>query len=167
MGIGDQVRKLRLERHLSMTSLARRSGMTTTGVSLVERGIRSPTSETVEKLARGLGVAPGDLYPPKAPAPKKGQTARERLEELSQSGVLRFELSIDGGALQDASGMLDHMSERQLKQVLKRIEAENLEPGDGITLRQEIRTGEAKEPHVARFLITALQPQPRPGLGTA
>jgi transcriptional regulator with XRE-family HTH domain len=97
MGIGDEVRRLRLDRQLSIGALARRAGMTTTGVSLVERGIRSPTSETVEKLAHALNVKPGELYP-KAVSPSR---SRRRVEEeaLLEAPGVRAWLGDHGAAL--------------------------------------------------------------------
>jgi transcriptional regulator with XRE-family HTH domain len=67
-GIGDRVRELRLERDMSMRELAEKAELTSTAISYIERGLRAPGSETVEKLARGLDVDPGALFP-KAEAP--------------------------------------------------------------------------------------------------
>ena len=63
MDIGQRVRGLREEQGLSLRELARRADMTPTGVSLVEQGETNPSSDTLVKLARGLGVQPGDLFP--------------------------------------------------------------------------------------------------------
>jgi transcriptional regulator with XRE-family HTH domain len=61
--IGDRVRQLRVGRGLNMSELARRSGLTPTGVHLIEQGKRTPSSATLEKIAQGLNVNPGDLFP--------------------------------------------------------------------------------------------------------
>ena len=63
VNIGNRVRGLREEQGLSLRELARRADMTATGVSLVEQGQTNPSSDTLMKLARGLGVQPGDLFP--------------------------------------------------------------------------------------------------------
>lgn len=62
MDIGKRVRELREEHGLTITDLASRSNLTRNAVSRIELGHRIPGSTTVEKLARGLGVDPGDLY---------------------------------------------------------------------------------------------------------
>ena len=63
MSIGEKVRQLRLAQGLNASELARRSGLPPATVSRVEQGISSPTSETVAKLAQGLQVDPGTLFP--------------------------------------------------------------------------------------------------------
>ncbi len=66
--IGDQVRALREEQGLTMTELAEKANVTIAAVSYIERNLRSPSSDTIEKIARALGVSPGELFP-KAEAP--------------------------------------------------------------------------------------------------
>jgi transcriptional regulator with XRE-family HTH domain len=63
MRIGDRVRNLRLEQGLNASELARKARLPTSTVTRVEQGTSSPTSATVEKLAQGLGVDPGELFP--------------------------------------------------------------------------------------------------------
>lgn len=55
------VRRLRAKRNLSQKALAERSGVSVSYVSMLERGQRSPPLETIEKLARALGVPPSTL----------------------------------------------------------------------------------------------------------
>jgi transcriptional regulator with XRE-family HTH domain len=62
MGIGRRIRELREERDLSGTELARRSGLTRNSVSRIELGHHMPSAATIEKLARGLDVDPGELF---------------------------------------------------------------------------------------------------------
>ncbi|HSM92307.1 MAG TPA: helix-turn-helix transcriptional regulator [Anaeromyxobacteraceae bacterium] len=57
----DNVHKLRLKNKLSQKALARRVGISVSYVSMLERGHRSPPLETVEKLAKALGVPPPKL----------------------------------------------------------------------------------------------------------
>jgi transcriptional regulator with XRE-family HTH domain len=74
------VRELREGQELSLRELARRSNMTPTGISMVEQGQRSPSSETIEKLARGLGVAPGVLFGAPLSKPPPPRTIAELLD---------------------------------------------------------------------------------------
>ncbi|HVI75915.1 MAG TPA: helix-turn-helix transcriptional regulator [Anaeromyxobacteraceae bacterium] len=55
------VRRLRAKKKLSQKSLADKVGISVSYVSMLERGQRSPPLETVEKMARALGVTPANL----------------------------------------------------------------------------------------------------------
>jgi transcriptional regulator with XRE-family HTH domain len=65
--IGQEVRRRREELGLTGAELAARSGLSPGAISQIENGKRTPSSTTVMKLARGLGVEVGELYP-KAPS---------------------------------------------------------------------------------------------------
>lgn len=56
--IGARVRALRVEREMSATELARRSGMPRQSVPRLEAGRHEPTLETVLRLAAALDVPP-------------------------------------------------------------------------------------------------------------
>lgn len=58
---GRNVRRFRKERDLSQEALADEVGLAVTYVGQIERGIRNPTLEIVERLARVLKVKPLDL----------------------------------------------------------------------------------------------------------
>jgi transcriptional regulator with XRE-family HTH domain len=76
--IGDEVRRRREELGLTGAQLAARAGLTPSAVSQIETGKRTPSSTSVIKLATGLGVEVGELYP-------KGQ-ARLPLEDRTRPG---------------------------------------------------------------------------------
>ena len=57
----ESVKRLRARRHLSQKALADKVGISVSYVSMLERGQRSPPLETVEKVAKALGVAPAAL----------------------------------------------------------------------------------------------------------
>ena len=59
--VGERVRQLRHSSGLTQAALAERARLTTQAVSRVERGARTPTLETLEKLAAALGVRLGAL----------------------------------------------------------------------------------------------------------
>ena len=59
--VGDRVRQLRAACGLTQAQLAEKPGMATQAVSRIERGERSPTLETLDKLAAALGVGLGEL----------------------------------------------------------------------------------------------------------
>lgn len=59
--VGLNVKRYRKERGFSQEGLALECGVHRTYVSGVERGIRNPTVVVLEKIAKGLGVAPSRL----------------------------------------------------------------------------------------------------------
>lgn len=58
---GKNVRRVRLERGLNQEALADEVGLAVTYVGQIERGIRNPTLEVVERMAKVLKVRPLDL----------------------------------------------------------------------------------------------------------
>src|SRR6185503_13519979 len=60
--IAKRVRGLRARHRLSLDELARKSGVSRSMISLVERGESSPTAVVLEKLAAGLGVTLPALF---------------------------------------------------------------------------------------------------------
>lgn len=53
---GPAVRRHRELLRLSQEALAERSGIDRTYISGVERGVRNPTLDVMQRIARGLGV---------------------------------------------------------------------------------------------------------------
>ena len=71
MDIGKNIREAREAQGLLVSEVARRAGLTISGVQFVEEGrVRNPTVNTVVKISRALGVAPGELLKETTPAPK-------------------------------------------------------------------------------------------------
>lgn len=74
MGIGERIKELREERHLTVSELARRSGLSSPSVlAKIESEDRSPRLETLVNIARGLDVEPStfaDLVSKPAPVKK-------------------------------------------------------------------------------------------------
>jgi len=59
---GHTVAKLRNERGMSQEELAFRAGIHRSYMGVIERGEKSPSIETIAKVARGLGVSIGELF---------------------------------------------------------------------------------------------------------
>ena len=55
-GVGPRVRELREQRNLSLRALAETCNISPNTVSLIERGLSSPSVDTLQRLASGLGV---------------------------------------------------------------------------------------------------------------
>jgi transcriptional regulator with XRE-family HTH domain len=58
---GDALRELRKEKGISQEQLALNGGVDRTYVSLIERGVQSPTLRTLFKLATVLEVKPSEI----------------------------------------------------------------------------------------------------------
>ena len=54
--VGIRLREMRQDRNLSMRALARASGLSTNALSMIERGLTSPSVSTLYKLADALEV---------------------------------------------------------------------------------------------------------------
>ncbi len=54
--LGDRIRTRRKELRLSQSDLAERTGMTASFVSQVERGVTSPSIDSLYKISRSLDV---------------------------------------------------------------------------------------------------------------
>ena len=74
--IAEQVRTLRAALGLSLETLASRSDVSRSMLSLIERGESSPTAVTLEKVATGLGVSLATLFEDRSRAPSPGIAPR-------------------------------------------------------------------------------------------
>jgi transcriptional regulator with XRE-family HTH domain len=59
--LGPNLREARLKLELSQEQVSERSGVHATEVSRIEAGKRDPRVSTVERLARAVGLRPGQL----------------------------------------------------------------------------------------------------------
>lgn len=64
--IARRVRELRAAHGLPLATLADKSGVSRSMISLIERGESSPTAVVLERLAAGLGVTLASLFEPPA-----------------------------------------------------------------------------------------------------
>lgn len=62
MTIGERIRLLRNQKHLTLAEVAARIGMTSAGLSLIELGKRRITTEQLEMLAVALAVKPAVFF---------------------------------------------------------------------------------------------------------
>lgn len=59
--LGQAVREIRVDREMSQEQLAFECGFDRTYISLVERGVRSPTVRSLVQLANALKVRPSEV----------------------------------------------------------------------------------------------------------
>lgn len=62
--VARRVARLRASQRLSLDALARRSGVSRSMISLIERGESSPTAAVLSRLAAALGVPMASLFEP-------------------------------------------------------------------------------------------------------
>ena len=60
--VGSKIRELREQRALSLRALAEKCDVSPNTVSLIERGLSSPSVDTLQRLATGLGVPIVSLF---------------------------------------------------------------------------------------------------------
>jgi transcriptional regulator with XRE-family HTH domain len=60
--VARNIRRLREERDMSQVELARRAGVDLRTVTRIEAVEREPGVSTLTRIARGLGVAPAELW---------------------------------------------------------------------------------------------------------
>jgi transcriptional regulator with XRE-family HTH domain len=83
--IAARVRELRARQGLSLDALARRSGVSRSMLSVIERGESSPTAVVLEKIARGLRSTLPSLFD--APAAAPGAASQGPLARRGQQSV--------------------------------------------------------------------------------
>jgi transcriptional regulator with XRE-family HTH domain len=99
--IAGRVRELRAAQGLSLDATARKSGVSRSMISLIERGESSPTAVVLEKLAAGLGVTLASLFDAPADAARAPGGPVSRREDQPQwrdpaSGYARRNVSPPG-----------------------------------------------------------------------
>lgn len=68
--VGQRVKALRVRAGMTQAALAERSGMSTQAISRIERGNRTATLDTLDRIAAGLGVGFADLAEAAESAPR-------------------------------------------------------------------------------------------------
>jgi transcriptional regulator with XRE-family HTH domain len=79
--LGQQVRRLRGERSLTLRELAARAGLASSTISKVENGLMSPTYDNIVRLALGLDVDVEMLFNEKATSMQAGRRSVTRAGE--------------------------------------------------------------------------------------
>jgi transcriptional regulator with XRE-family HTH domain len=60
--LGREIRRRREALGLTLEQYAKRCGLTPNYIGTIENGHRDPSTKTVEALAQGLGIPPGELF---------------------------------------------------------------------------------------------------------
>jgi transcriptional regulator with XRE-family HTH domain len=98
--IATRVRELRAARGLSLDAAARKSGVSRSMISVIERGESSPTAAVLDKLAGGLGVTLAALFDETVPNGASSRAVAHRGEQPiwkdPASGYVRRNVSPPG-----------------------------------------------------------------------
>jgi transcriptional regulator with XRE-family HTH domain len=87
--VGQRLRYIREERGISMRALARSSGLSANALSMIERGLTSPSVSTLHKLASALQVPITSFFRFEPPREKVVfRKASERMRVPFQRGVM-------------------------------------------------------------------------------
>lgn len=93
--IATNVIRLRKERGLNQTDLARACRMAQAQVSAVETAKKTPTIQTLEKLARALSIEPFELLMPNDDTGKSLRNKLLQIENLAPDRRAALEVTID------------------------------------------------------------------------
>lgn len=183
--VGQRLRILRDERGISMRALARRSGLSANALSMIERGLTSPSVSTLNKLAAALEI-PITAFFREEPVREQivYRKATERTRVPFMRGVIEglggesfagrveaFLLTLESGGSSGPHGMI-HTGHEMVFCMRGTIEYEVedqrylLEPGDSLIFAaQLIHRWRNPGSHVANaiIIISAFEDSERPG----
>jgi transcriptional regulator with XRE-family HTH domain len=107
--VGVRIRELRTARGMTLTGLARSTGLSAGLISQVERGLTDPSLETLRRVARTLDVALFSLFrEPDAESEAVVVRRERRMQVSSPHGGIRYQrLSPGFGRLELLEGTLE------------------------------------------------------------
>lgn len=140
-------------------ALGARAGISTFSVSRIETGRRTPGGETIEKLARALGVEPGELFREPALAEKAEAPQQTRLEDplyIPESlGELLKWLRVPTRYLANANDlgdMLEELSPKEVRRVAREVREEKAAIAEYFArLTEEVRANPGNRKAVRLF----------------
>src|SRR5512133_1455963 len=183
--VGQRLRVLREERGISMRALARRSGLSANALSMIERGLTSPSVSTLNKLAVALEVPITAFF---RQEPVREQIVFRKASERTRIPFMRglieglggesfvgrveaFMITLESGGSSGPHGMIHtgHELVFCLRGTLE-YEVDNqrflLEPGDSLIFAaQLVHRWRNPGSHVANaiIVISAFEDSERPG----
>ena len=92
--VGERIKELRKQSTLSQEQLAVQAGLTTSYIGMLERGLKSPTVDTLEKIAIALEVEIEELFrfPGK---PFESSTLRRLAERMEKRSMDESDMLYD------------------------------------------------------------------------
>ncbi|PMQ01457.1 MAG: XRE family transcriptional regulator [Dictyoglomus sp. NZ13-RE01] len=62
MDVGKKIKKLRKERRMTLEELSKKTGLSLSYLSLIERGLKNPSLKALQKIADSFGISPVLLF---------------------------------------------------------------------------------------------------------
>lgn len=87
--IARNLKQIRLSRRLSQEALALQADVDRTYVSGLERGLRNPSVDILDRLAKALGVATGDFLEAAVANPHAAALPRGRRKKAARKTTAR------------------------------------------------------------------------------
>ncbi|MBU4304465.1 MAG: helix-turn-helix domain-containing protein [Candidatus Omnitrophica bacterium] len=94
--LGCKIRAIRKQQHLTISELAEKTNLSDNFIGCIERGTRSPTIETLDKISKALEIKIHNLFYFSAEKPAKTQILDEIIYRLTNkdSGYIKMILKI-------------------------------------------------------------------------
>lgn len=92
---GKRLRTLRKSRGLTIEELGQAVGLGYKHVADLERAVKTPSFEAIERLAEALGAAPHELFQPDEPEDRRvnaEESLRQAIEIIQSQGSLELKL---------------------------------------------------------------------------
>ena len=80
--VGKRIRFFREQDELTQAQLAEKTGLSDNFIGLIERGIKHPTLETLDKIAKALEVQLGEFFQPITTGPEDTEEALKELKRI-------------------------------------------------------------------------------------
>lgn len=92
ISVGMRIRELRKERSFSQEQLALRADLTTSYIGMLERGLKSPTVDTLDKISGALEISIEELFISSRNGGSQYQVRKlsDKIEELPEQTKAQF-----------------------------------------------------------------------------
>ena len=101
--VGNELRRIRRSRHETLAQVSEGSGISLSYLSGLERGYKSPSLDTLSRLADYYGVTVRDLL---------AEEARVRRRSPSLPGLADFVKQMNGSLSEDMKSLLVHVNSK-------------------------------------------------------
>ncbi len=136
---GDRLKRLRLDRGLTLDELSRQSNISKSNLSRIENNKISPTYDAISQIAHGLEIETQDLFKTKAKTKLRGwrsitraghekiiETPQYRLSllcsDIISKSFMMFLAEVKARSVTEFSSLVSHLGEEQIYVVSGKIE---------------------------------------------
>jgi transcriptional regulator with XRE-family HTH domain len=94
--VGRRITEIRTSQGISLTNLAKRSGIAQSSLSYIESGKTQPTVETVHKICSALGITLAEFFSDQTPElPPEVRRVCDKLQKLTPDKLKILESVLD------------------------------------------------------------------------